>query len=145
MQKIPIDLARPGMKLAKPVTKDNGMTIMAEGMELTESLIERLEGMDIERITVEGQPVDMGGAGAGTRYAERIERLDVLFRRYANDKWMQRVKGRIAKYFQLKAAAEEAQQKAQAAKEAEDRAAMLGSDEDEAAQGEDAQAEGGEE
>ena len=119
MQKIPIDLAAPGMKLAKPVTKEGGMTIMAEGMELTDSLIARLENMKIDRITVQGNPVDMGGTGSGTVYAERIERMDTLFRRYAKDKWMQRVKGRMAQYFQIKAAAQEARQKAMEALEAE--------------------------
>lgn len=119
MQKIPIDLAAPGMKLAKPVTKEGGMTIMAEGMELTESLISRLETMKIDRITVQGNPVDMGGAGSGTVYAERIERMDVLFRRYTKDKWMQRVKNRMVQYFRIKAAAQEAKQKAMDTLEAE--------------------------
>lgn len=121
MQKIPIDLAAPGMQLAKPVTKENGMTIMAEGMELTESLISRLESMKIDRITVKGTPVDMGGAGAGTRWGERLERLDHLFRRHAKDKWMMRVKGRMGQYFQIRAAAQEAKAKAiQAAMEGDD-------------------------
>ncbi|MBG0791055.1 MAG: hypothetical protein H0S80_11215 [Desulfovibrionaceae bacterium] len=117
MQKIPIDLARPGMKLAKPVTKEGGMTIMAEGMELTEGHIGRLETMNIERITVQGHPVDMGGAGAGTKYAERLERLDHLFRKHSGDKWMTRVKERMGQYFQLKAAAQEARMKAMEAVE----------------------------
>ncbi|WP_272700757.1 hypothetical protein [Desulfovibrio sp. Fe33] len=112
MQKIPINLAAPGMKLAKPVTKEGGMTIMAEGMELTESLISRLEAMNIERITVQGHPVDMGGAGAGTRWGERRDRLDHLFRRYSGDRWMTRVKERMRQYFQIKAAAQEAKMKA---------------------------------
>ncbi|WP_319466486.1 hypothetical protein [uncultured Pseudodesulfovibrio sp.] len=112
MQKIPIDLAAPGMKLGKAVTKEGGMTIMAEGMELTDSLISRLENMKIDRITVQGHPVDMGGAGSGTKYAERIERLDVLFRKYAQDKWMTRVRDRMAQYFRIKAAAQEAKMKA---------------------------------
>lgn len=112
MQKIPIDLAAPGMTLAKAVTRENGMTIMAEGMELTDSLIERLQSMSIDRITVQGNPVDMGGTGSGTVYAERLERLDVLFRRYENDKWMKRVKDRMGQYFQIKAAAQEAKRKA---------------------------------
>ncbi len=112
MQKIPIDLAAPGMKLAKPVTKEGGMTIMAEGMELTDSLIARLANMKIDRITVQGNPVDLGGAGTGTVYSERLERLDTLFRRYAKDKWMMRVKGRMARYFQMRAAAQEAKRKA---------------------------------
>ncbi|BDQ35948.1 hypothetical protein SYK_03080 [Pseudodesulfovibrio nedwellii] len=112
MQKIPINLAAPGMKLAKPVLKEGGMTIMAEGMELTDSLISRLGNMKIERITVQGHPVDMGGAGAGTKWAERLERLDVLFRSHTEDKWMTRVKVRMGQYFQIKAAAQEAKMQA---------------------------------
>jgi hypothetical protein len=125
MQKIPIDLAAPGMKLAKPVTKEGGMTIMAEGMELTDSLISRLENMKIERITVQGNPVDMGGAGAGTKFAERVERLDVLFRRYGNVKWMMRLKGRMGQYFQIKAAAQEAKVKAMESLEKEEEAGEM--------------------
>jgi len=112
MQKIPIDLARPGMKLARPVLKDGGMVIMAEGMELTDSLIARLATMKIDRITVAGHPVDLGGAGGGTRYAERVQRLEVLFRRYGEDRWMARVKERMVRYFRIKAAAQEAKMKA---------------------------------
>ena len=96
------------------------MTIMAEDMELTESLISRLENMKIDRITVQGNPVDMGGAGAGTKFAERIERLDTLFRRYEKDKWMMRLKVRMGQYFQIKAAAQEARMKAMEALDSED-------------------------
>ena len=112
MQKIPINLAAAGMKLAKPVTKEGGMTIMAEGMELTDSLISRLEAMKIDRITVQGHPVDMGGAGAGTKWGERKDRLDYLFRKHADDKWMTRVKDRMGQYFQIKAAAQEVKMQA---------------------------------
>lgn len=112
MQKIPIALAKSGMKLAKPVTKEGGMTIMAEDMELNDSHIKRLESMKIERITVQGHPVDIGGSGAGTRWGERLERLDHLFRKHTKDKWMMRVKNRMGQYFQLKAAAQEAKMKA---------------------------------
>ena len=126
MQKIPIDLARPGMKLGRAVTKENGMTIMAEGMELTESLISRLENMNVDRITVQGHPVDIGGAGSGTVYAERIQRLDHLFRRLGEDKWMMRVKQRMAQYFRIKAAAQEARAKAMEAVDAEPETAEEG-------------------
>ena len=128
MQKIPIDLARAGMKLGKAVTKENGMTIMAEGMELTESLISRLENMKVDRITVQGHPVDMGGAGSGTVYAERMARMDVLFRRYGEDKWMVRVKDRMIQYFRIKAAAQEAKRKAMEAMEAEEQDGGNGDD-----------------
>lgn len=99
------------------------MTIMAEGMELNDSHINRLQSMKIDRITVQGHPVDMGGAGAGTKWAERQERLDHLFRKHVGDKWMMRVKERMGQYFQIKAAAQEARMKAmETVDEAEDEA-----------------------
>ncbi|MEK6591399.1 MAG: hypothetical protein AABZ11_12065, partial [Nitrospinota bacterium] len=60
MQKIPLSLAKPGMKLAKAVLNENGLILCGEGTELNEMLISRLAGMDIQRVTVEGHPVDTG-------------------------------------------------------------------------------------
>lgn len=103
MQKIPLNLATPGMKLAKPVTRENGMVVIAEGMELTDSLIARMENMNIDKIVVKGNPVDLGGEGGDTAFGKRLERLDHLFRRQ-DSPWMQKVKEFFHKYFKLKAA-----------------------------------------
>ncbi|HMM38311.1 MAG TPA: hypothetical protein PKB11_06085 [Desulfovibrio sp.] len=103
MQKIPLTLAKPGMKLAKAVTRDNGMVVMGAGMELTETHIERLRGMEVDRITVEGNPVE-GADGVDTSAAKRLERLDHLFRRMSGDPWMDQVRGYLNEYFRLKAA-----------------------------------------
>ncbi|WP_432737540.1 hypothetical protein [Maridesulfovibrio sp. FT414] len=112
MQKIPVKLAAPGMKLAKPVTRDNGMVVLAEGLELTEGIIKKLESMNVERIVVQGNPVDLGDAG-NSSWAQKAERLDFLFRRYSKDKWMFRVKGFFREYFNLKAAAQKAAEEAE--------------------------------
>lgn len=117
MQKIPINLAKPGMKLAKPVLRDNGMTVMAEGMELTEALIQRLASMDVERIVVKGRPVKMEGAGGGNLFAERAERLEHLFRAHKKDRWMLKLKAALKNYFKLKAAALDAAERAELAAE----------------------------
>lgn len=106
MQKIPLKLAAPGMKLAKPVLKDGGIVIVAEGAELTDSLIYRLENMKVDAITVEGNPVALEGIGADTSAATRLKRLDHLFRRHGDDEWMMRVKKFLTRYFELRAAAE---------------------------------------
>lgn len=113
MQKIPTDLAKPGMKLARPVVKDGGITVMAEGMELTEALIDRLSSMKIDKIVVHGNPVDMAGSGGGTAFDERLARMDHLFRHYSNDKWMSRVHDRMKEYFRFKAAQQAARQRAE--------------------------------
>ncbi len=104
MQKIPLNLVKPGMILGKPVVRENGVVIMAEGTELTDSLIYRLENMKIDRIVVKGNPVDMGNASAGA--AERIKRMDHLFRMHGDDIWMGKVKGFLKRYFAFKASAE---------------------------------------
>lgn len=113
MQKIPTDLAKPGMKLARPVVKDGGITVMAEGMELTEALIDRLGSMKIDKIVVHGNPVDMAGSGGGTAFDERLARMDHLFRHYSKDKWMSRVRDRMKEYFRFKAAQQAARQRAE--------------------------------
>lgn len=128
MQKIPITLAKPGMKLAKPVARDNGITIMAEGMELTDALISRLDSLNIEAIVVKGNPVDMGEDGGGTSFDERMKRMDHLFSIYTQDKWMVKVRERMKAYFKFKAAAQAARERAEreaelAAAEAEREAA----------------------
>lgn len=113
MQKIPIDLAKPGMKLARPVVKDGGITVMAEGMELTEALIDRLDTMKIDKIVVQGNPVDIGEAGGGTAFDERLKRMPHLFRHYKQDKWMSRVRDRMIEYFRFKAAQQAARKRAE--------------------------------
>ena len=66
MQKIPLSLAKAGFVLAKPVLRDNGMVLVAEGTELTEALLARLASMEVASLTVEGAPVDMEGAMPAT-------------------------------------------------------------------------------
>jgi len=106
MQRIPLNLAKPGMTLAKPVLRDNGLVLVAENVELSESLLERLMRMEIETITVQGHSVDMGDGGESP-FARRAARLEHLFRRHADDAWMHRVREHIRQYFQLKSAGAE--------------------------------------
>ena len=54
MPKLARENLQPGMKLAKPVLGQNGMVLLPEGAELTEKLIERIQGMDVAAIFVEG-------------------------------------------------------------------------------------------
>jgi hypothetical protein len=103
MQKIPLNRAKPGMKLGKAVAKESGIVVMAEGMELTESLIARLENMKIERIVVQGNPLNLDGGGE-TEFSKRLERLDHLFRHQDQDPWMRKIKKFLARYFQIKIA-----------------------------------------
>jgi hypothetical protein len=101
MQKIPLSLAKPGMKLAKAITKANGMTIVGSGVELTEALIDRLDGMGIDKVFIVGDAV-----AASQNPSERMVRLDHLFRRLGDDEQMVTVKAHLREYFTIKAAAD---------------------------------------
>jgi hypothetical protein len=60
MQKIPLMLAKAGMILVRDVFRGNsvsGMPVCGKGTELTESLIDRFESMDVLTVYVEGHPV----------------------------------------------------------------------------------------
>jgi hypothetical protein len=85
MQRIPFSLAQPGMILAKDVVRTenpNGPPICGKGVELSETLIERLRNMGIQSITVEGHPVWLEG---DKTLDELLADLDHRFRRVAND------------------------------------------------------------
>ena len=60
MQKINLEQAQTGMVLARAVTNEKGITLCGEGTALTDSLIERLKKMAIQKVAVEGHPVDDG-------------------------------------------------------------------------------------
>lgn len=106
MQKIPVNLARPGMVLDKPVLRDNGLVLVAQGTEISQSLLDRLENMGVEWITVEGSPVDMEGMAPSKTYQQRMEEMDHLFRKYKDDKWMNNMKSFLKSYFRRKAESE---------------------------------------
>lgn len=116
MQKIPLNLAKAGMILAKPVTRPDGIAVAAAGSELSDSLLERLDTMGVSQVVVEGEPVRLDGAPGGTSFDKRLERLDFLFRRYPDDKWMGQIRRLLDHYFRMKSAASAAM--AEAAKAA---------------------------
>ncbi len=95
MQKIPLKLAAPEMKLAKPVTNERGMTLCGEGTELTGEIIARMSKMGVKRITVEGHPVDTGEREKSL--SEQIAELDARFRRVKGDTLMTKIKNILAK------------------------------------------------
>lgn len=114
MQKIPLNLVKPGMVLDKPILRDTGQILVAQGTEISESLLSRLENMGISSVTVHGNPVEMEGVTPPKTYQQRIDELDHLFRRYKDDKWMSKMKSFIRSYFKRKIAAEEAAARAAA-------------------------------
>jgi len=116
MQKLPLDLARPGMVLAKPVTRPDGIAVAAAGSEISQSLIDRLDTLGVTHLVVEGHPVKLGGPLGSTSFDKRLERLEFLFRKHGNNAWMAQIRRLMNHYFRMRAAASEAVAKAAQAK-----------------------------
>ena len=104
MQKIPLNLAKPGYVLAKPVARADGMVVAPQGAELTEALLDKFDMMGVDQVVVEGEPVQTEGVASGTNYDTRLQRLDHLFRHHAEDAWMNQVKSLLVHYFKMKVA-----------------------------------------
>ncbi len=102
MQKIPLAKARVGMVLAKPVLRENGMVLIGEGTRLSEEHLTSLKRQGVNFIVVKGAPVKMEGGSYGISLEKRQERLDYLFRKYKEDKWMQKVKTFFRVFFKYK-------------------------------------------
>lgn len=85
MQRIPLSLARPGMVLAKDLVRPEnptGPAICGKGMELTDSLLDRLRNMGIQSLTVLGHPVWMEG---DKTLEQLLQELDHRFRHVDKD------------------------------------------------------------
>jgi hypothetical protein len=92
MQKIPIAMAAPGMVLAQEIKSSedpSAMTVCGKGVQLKESLIDRLRSMGIQTVTVEGHPVKMEGDAS---VEEMLAALDKRFSRVADDPLMMKIK-----------------------------------------------------
>ncbi|GAB6038736.1 hypothetical protein JCM15519_32950 [Fundidesulfovibrio butyratiphilus] len=104
MQKIPLNLAKAGFTLAKPVARGDGVVVAAPGTELSDSLIDKFDMMGVDYIVVEGEPVEMEGVVSGTNYDARLQSLDHLFRKHVKDDWMMQIKEVLTEYFKMKVA-----------------------------------------
>jgi hypothetical protein len=105
MQKIPINLAKPGMVLEKPATSETGQVLLAAGVSLTENHIRILANKGIKSIVVKGNPLDLEGLASAPSFEKRIKRMDYLFR-HQDDPFMLKLKKFLQEYFQHKALAE---------------------------------------
>lgn len=94
MQKVPINLVKPGMVLAKPVVNEKGMALCAEGTELTATLIDRLMRMNVSHLTLKGSPVEMGDPGKSVE--EKIREMKDRFARVQGDPVMDKIRDAIA-------------------------------------------------
>lgn len=58
MRMMPISLSMPGMKLAKKIYSDDGIVLLAEGVELTSSLIRRLSDCGVGFLYIQDERTD---------------------------------------------------------------------------------------
>ena len=90
MQKISLELATAGMKLATLVNNKRGMPLCSAGTELTENIIARLSNMGVKRITVEGHPVDTEDREKSL--SQQIDELHARFKYVEGDPLMRKIK-----------------------------------------------------
>ncbi|OGW03119.1 MAG: hypothetical protein A2Z59_13580 [Nitrospinae bacterium RIFCSPLOWO2_02_39_17] len=100
MQKIPLNLAKPGMRLAKAVLNEKGLVLCGEGVELNDALISRLSNLNINKITVEGHPVDTGAEEKPLD--EQLQDLEKRFEKVKSDPLMKMIKSIFEKQIRLK-------------------------------------------
>ena len=91
MQKISLNLAAAGMKLARVVTNKRGMVLYGTGAVLTKEIIGRLSDIGVEQIAVEGHPLDTGDTGKNL--SQQIEDLHARFKYVEGDPLMSKIKG----------------------------------------------------
>lgn len=95
MQRLSLDLLKPGMVLAKAVLNEKGMALCGEGAELSAAMIERLKRMCVSSVVVKGQPVDLGES-AKTK-EELVADMQARFTPVDGDPLMEVIKTAIGK------------------------------------------------
>ncbi len=112
-QKIPVTMAEAGMTLHAPAARPDGMVLVGADAVLTESSIDRLKAAGITMLHVKGNPLPH--LGGGETLAKVQNRLDHIFRRFKNDRFMWALRNAIDSYVNIKKAEELAAQAAERA------------------------------
>ncbi|MBP9560886.1 MAG: hypothetical protein KBE27_03600 [Syntrophorhabdaceae bacterium] len=94
MLRIPIDMITPGMRLAEPVTNKNGLILINEGTELTETIIEKLKNMDLQSLRIKGE------SGPSNTKEEMLAALDERFKRVKSKPLMITIKNIIKEHIE---------------------------------------------
>ncbi|WP_033396206.1 hypothetical protein [Thermodesulfatator atlanticus] len=99
MQRIPIEMAKAGMILAKDVTDEAGRVLCGPETELTTELIEKFKAMGVKFVSVKGHPIDFPWERP---YEEEIKLLEARFAKVADDPRLISLKKIIADYLKEK-------------------------------------------
>ncbi len=94
MKRVSTELLKPGAKLAKPVVNESGMILIGDGTVLKESHIDRLQGMNISSVFVEGT------AGPSKTREELLSELDARFKKTEDEPYMMTIKRVFKEYIE---------------------------------------------
>lgn len=89
MRLLSIGQIRPGMKLGKRIYNEEGLTLLAEGAELTVSIIRRLERLGIDILYVQDEVTDdivLPEMVADETRREAVKQIRTVYRSMMNDK-----------------------------------------------------------
>ncbi|MCX5828547.1 MAG: hypothetical protein NTV58_11185 [Deltaproteobacteria bacterium] len=93
-KKIALSDLEPGMIIVKPITMKNGMVILGEGVELTQSWVERVQGMDIDGVYIDAPEEQK------VTKEEAIVQLDSRFQPVADRPYMIRLKAILREHIE---------------------------------------------
>jgi hypothetical protein len=94
------------MVLAKPITREDGMVVAGENLELTAQVITSLKNAGVKGITVKGKPL-AGIDSSEVDLAKIRLRLGYLFRKYQQDPLMWTLRNMLDQYLERTMAARE--------------------------------------
>lgn len=89
MRLLSIGQIRPGMKLGKRIYNEEGLTLLAEGAELTVSIIRRLERLGIDILYIRDEVTDdivLPEMVADETRREAVKQIRTVYRSMMNDK-----------------------------------------------------------
>lgn len=94
MLKVPVSSLKRGMKLAKPILNEGGMILFGAGTELTDTHIQRLEGMNISTVFIEGSSTPEKSK------EEMLSELDARFKKTEGEPLMAMLKTRFIEHIE---------------------------------------------
>lgn len=94
MPKMAPDSLQAGMILSKPVTNANGVVLLMEGTELTDTLIEKIQDMNADCVYVKGAP------GSDAALQEMILTLDRRFKAVEGAPFMEIIKNAVREHIE---------------------------------------------
>lgn len=100
MKRVPLDEAKPGMVLAKPVTSLAWQMILPAGASLDAQLIASLHDMGLTSIHIENRPGEEGDPVH--TLAELEQALDHRFRRVTDDSELIRMRETIRRHLRAR-------------------------------------------